>query len=165
MVMLRPMGNKLGFTWWIGKDVFRGVGEFAGRMLVVEWGHKHPVIYTLAGTRLDGEWADGTATERLDMFAAPASDAPSPGGRYRVSGRNADGSRYSGTVSIARQAGRFQFDWRVGTSSYRGTGTLDDGVLIVDWGSTTPAIYALAADGTLTGLWGSGRGEEMLTPE
>jgi hypothetical protein len=40
-----------------------------------------------------------------------------------------------------------------------------DNLLTVDWGSTTPIIYALADDGSLTGLWDSGHGEETLTPE
>jgi hypothetical protein len=55
-------------------------------------------------------------------------------------------------------------DWRVGTSSYRGTGTLDGNLLTVDWGSTQPLVYALREDGTLMGLWGGGQGEDVLTP-
>lgn len=165
MVMLAPAGDKVRFTWWIGKEVFRGVGEFAGRMLVVDWGQRHPVIYTLHGGRLEGEWADGSATERLEVFAQAAEGVPPPGGRYRVAGRNPNGSRYTGTVTIARDSGRYRLDWRVGSSTYRGTGTLAGNVLTVDWGSTTPVIYALAADGTLAGLWSAGQAEETLTPE
>ena len=36
--------------------------------------------------------------------------------------------------------------------------------LVHDWGSATPVVYALAADGTLAGLWDGGDGEKVLTP-
>jgi len=37
-------------------------------------------------------------------------------------------------------------------------------LLTVDWGSATPVVYALGTDGSLTGLWDAGKGEETLTP-
>jgi uncharacterized caspase-like protein len=160
-------GDRLRFTWWIGTRVFSGVGQFAGRMLVVNWGASHPVVYTFGprGT-LDGEWADGTATDRLELFARAApGPAPTPGGRYSVSGRNPNGSRYSGTVSIARRAGRYEMEWRVGSNSFSGTGTLEGNLLTVDWGSAQPIVYALSDDGTLRGMWSGGQGEDVLTPE
>jgi hypothetical protein len=36
--------------------------------------------------------------------------------------------------------------------------------LVVDWGSSTPVVYAVGDDGTLKGLWEAGRGEETLMP-
>jgi hypothetical protein len=167
MTTIVAEGDRLRFTWWIGSQVFTGVGQFAGRMLVVNWGASHPVVYTF-GARgvLDGEWADGTATDRLEMFARAApGTVRAPEGRYSVSGRNPNGSRYSGTVSIVRQAGRYQMEWRVGSSSYRGTGTLEGNLLTVDWGSSQPIIYALGEDGVLSGLWSGGQAEDVLTPE
>jgi len=158
-------GDTVHFTWWIGREVYTGSGQFAGRMLVVQWGAKHPVIYTFGRDgRLDGEWADGTATDRLELFGRAGRAAPAPGGRYTVSGRNPNGSPYSGTVSITRRGDRFELDWRVGGTSYRGTGTLENNLLTVDWGSTQPLVYALSDDGTLRGLWEGGRGEDVLTP-
>jgi hypothetical protein len=167
IVALAPAGSQVRFMWWIGKQVFTGLGQYAGRMLVVNWGQKHPVVYTFGvNDALDGEWADGTATEQLALFAR-AADAPVPlmEGRYAVSGRNANGSTYSGTVVLARQGGRYRLDWTVGRSRYSGTGVREGNLLAVDWGDATPVVYALAADGTLSGLWSSGRGEETLTPE
>ena len=70
MVALAQNDDQFNFTWWIGKDVFRGVGHFAGKMLVVNWGDKTPVIYTFGDEgALDGEWADGSATETLELVA------------------------------------------------------------------------------------------------
>jgi hypothetical protein len=112
---------------------------------VVDWGQKHPVIYTMGGNRLNGEWADGSASEDLALFARAAETSVLlSAGRYRVAGRNPNGSRYTGTVSIAVQGGGYQLDWRVGSSGYRGSGTLVGNLLTVDWGSSTPVIYALA---------------------
>jgi hypothetical protein len=163
--MIKMDGDKVHFTWWIGRDVYTGSGQFAGRMLVVNWGAKHPVIYTF-GPRgsLDGEWADGTATDRLELFGRAGRGAPMPSGRYNVSGRNPNGSSYTGTVSISRRGERFELEWRVGSTSYRGTGTLENNLLTVDWGDAQPLVYALGDDGSLRGLWSGGQGEDVATP-
>ena len=168
MVALTPSGKEYTFKWWISRQVFSGTGRFAGRMLVVEWGQKSPVLYTLsAGKRLDGEWADGTASERLELFAGAAQSAISaPSGRYRVTGRNPNGAIYSGTARITPDGrSQYRMDWTVGATKYAGTGTLEGNLLTVDWGSTTPVVYAIAADGKLNGLWAGGSGEEALVPD
>jgi len=36
--------------------------------------------------------------------------------------------------------------------------------MIVDWGGSTPVVYALAADGRLVGLWDGGLASETATP-
>ena len=38
----------------------------------------------------------------------------------------------------------------------RASASLTGNVLMVDWGLTTPVVYALADDGSLTGLWERG---------
>ena len=86
-------------------------------------------------------------------------------GSYKVEGRNADGSGYDGTVTITKHGKVYQLSWKVGNTSYRGSGTLTGNVLTVNWGSSTPVVYALAEDGSLSGLWDAGLGEETLTPE
>jgi len=55
--------------------------------------------------------------------------------------------------------------WEVGSSSYEGNGVLAGNLLTMEWGSPTPVVYALDTDGSLTGLWDAGQGEETLTPE
>ena len=168
MTALIPSGNEYIFKWWISSQAFNGRGRFAGRMLVVDWNAKSPVIYTLgAGNRLDGEWADGRATETLELFAGAASGSIAPpGGRYRVTGRNPNGSSYSGMVTIASEgSGRYRMEWTVGSSNYSGAGTLEGNVLTVSWGSATPVVYAIGADRTLNGLWAAGNGQETLIPE
>ena len=167
MVALAQNNDQFNFTWWIGKDVFRGTGHFAGKMLVVNWGDKTPVIYTFGDEgALDGEWADGSATETLDLVAnAAPGDIGLSEGSYRVDGKNADGSGYQGNVEITKQGKDYHLTWQVGSSSYEGDGKLAGNVLTVDWGSSTPVVYALKPDGSLAGLWDAGKGEETLTPE
>jgi hypothetical protein len=58
----------------------------------------------------------------------------------------------------------YHLSWVIGSTSYKGGGALEDNLLIVNWGSSTPVIYALTDDGKLSGLWDAGRGEETLTP-
>lgn len=167
MASVTQTGDQFSFKWWIGTQTFEGTGQLAGRMLVINWGDKTPVVYTL-GARdvLDGEWADGTATERLTLFGGASQNPVTlKEGAYRAAGRNANGALYQGMVRIARQGEAYQLDWKIGKDVYQGTGTLDGNLLSVDWGSATPVVYALAADGSLKGLWAAGTGEETLTPE
>jgi len=166
MATLTPAGDQYAFTWWIARQVFSGVGQFAGKMMVVEWGDKTPVIYSvLPDKNLSGEWADGSATDHLTLYASAAGgDVAAPQGQYAALGRNPNGTTYQGRVSVTRLGNRFRFDWRVGSSSYYGTGTLDGNVMVVEWGAGSPVVYALAADGSMKGLWANGRGEEILTP-
>jgi hypothetical protein len=167
MVAVTQTGDQFSFKWWIGSQTFEGTGHLAGRMLVVNWGDKAPVVYTL-GARdvLDGEWADGTATERLTLYGgASRNPAALAEGAYRVAGKGPAGNPYQGVVRIARQGDGYQLDWTVGKDTYKGAGMLDGNLLSVDWGSETPVVYAVADDGSLKGLWAAGTGEETLTPE
>ena len=161
-------GNQVQVKWWIGKQIFTGVGEFAGKMLVVNWGDSHPVIYTFGKHGfLNGEWADGKANERLELFAsvAPAARALSEG-RYAVTGHNPNGTSYDGAVVISkRPSGDYSFDWKVGRDAYHGEGKLDGGILTVHWGADMPVVYALTGDNELKGLWSGGGGEETLSLE
>ncbi|GAB2186173.1 LIC10280 family protein [Roseibium sp. LAB1] len=165
MLAITPEDRNVRFTWWIGGDVFTGVGEFAGRMLVVNWGDKHPVVYSFTGTdTLDGEWADGSASEKLMLFsrAAPV-EAEGLTGTYSVAGRNPNGTTYQGSVELTQQGRKYTLLWTVGATSYRGVGELEGNVLTVDWGDKTPVVYAVMTDGRLKGLWAAGRGAEELT--
>jgi hypothetical protein len=84
-------------------------------------------------------------------------------GDYFAYGRNADGSAYNGTVSIAGNAnGTVTVNWSVG-NEYSGIGVLNGDVLTVDWGAEHPAFYIVMPDGELHGTWGDGVGLELLS--
>jgi hypothetical protein len=110
---------------------------------------------------------NGPTAARPNGLFARAAEGPLAirEGRYRVAGRNPNGGQYAGTLVMSKTADSYQLDWRVGSSSFRGSGRLQGNVLTVDWGQTTPVVYALAADGTLKGLWSAGQGEETLIPD
>ena len=133
-------------------------------MLVVHWNDVLPVVYSFAPDGvLDGEWADGTATERLSLYAA-ASDAVPKKGLYRVEGHNSDGSGYAGQMALEGEGNEYRLSWTIGDTSYDGSGTFNNGLMIVDWGGSTPLVYALEADGRLVGLWDGGLASETATP-
>jgi hypothetical protein len=166
MVALSREQDKVAVTWWIGEQVLHGTGRRAGKTLVVNWGDADPVIYeTGVGGVLDGSWADSTATETLVPVAISASEPRTPRpGKYKAEGRNPDGTAYSGTLTLTKRGEAYHLSWAIGSTSYQGRGSLRNNLLIVDWGSSTPVIYALTGDGRLSGLWDAGRGEEILTP-
>jgi uncharacterized caspase-like protein len=117
MVVVNQVGDKFAFKWWVGTQTFDGSGELAGKMLVVNWGDKTPVVYTFGALdSLDGEWADGSATERLTLYARASGNAAKlNGGTYDVRGYDANGRRYQGTVGITPHGGRYEFEWKIVT--------------------------------------------------
>jgi hypothetical protein len=68
-------------------------------------------------------------------------------------------------VTIIKDAKAYRLSWKVGDSEYQGEGSFAGNLLTVNWGSTTPIVYALGDDGSRMGLWDGGHGEETLTPE
>ena len=102
----------------------------------------------------------------LILGAVPALAQMIPGditGQYRVEGRNADGSAYSGLVNVNQVAGGgVGFAWAVAGQSYNGTGVREGRVVTVHWGDNTPVVYVIMPDGTLHGTWADGRALERL---
>ena len=100
------------------------------------------------------------STKNSEFSAGKVAD-----GVYQVKGSNPNGSTYKGTVKITHKEGsKYTFAWKIGPSSYTGTGELKDNVMTVEWGTDSPAIYEVEPDGTLNGTWAKGKGTEILTP-
>jgi hypothetical protein len=161
-----PRADSVRMIWWVDNETFSGTGELDRHALVVQWGEKYPVVYSSTDEGvLSGEWDDGAGNDTLELFAPlDPEPAPVPHGRYRLEGLTAGGAAYSGTVSIARNGEAFEFVWQSGAKSHRGKGKRQGNLLQVTRADGMPAIYALDTDGTLRGLLGKGRGEEVLTP-
>ncbi len=85
-------------------------------------------------------------------------------GQYSATGRNPNGTTYSGIVSITKKNGAYMFVWKIGNSTYSGSGYLEGDILTVNWGAPYPVIYKAQADGSLTGTWNNGTAAENLTP-
>lgn len=85
-------------------------------------------------------------------------------GTYRVQGKNPNGSSYSGTVVISKNADTYFLVWKISSSTYSGSGKLVGRVLTVEWGDSSPVIYHLENDGQLVGTWAKGSALETLTP-
>ena len=100
------------------------------------------------------------------MWCAGLTAAVAQGltGAYVAQGRNPDGSAYAGSVQITQSANVVSMAWRVGASSYIGTGVMDGRVLTVNWGADYPVVYVLMPDGSLHGTWDDGRALERLVP-
>jgi len=82
----------------------------------------------------------------------------------KVEGHNPNGTPYTGNAVISKRENGYYVRWEVGNSDYADEGVLKHNILTVNWGGSTPAVYAIAGGGRLIGLWSSGEGEETLTP-
>jgi hypothetical protein len=145
----------------VGDKVYTGFGNWAGRMLVVELSDNQRVVYTFpGGEKIEGEWANGTATDNLERAArAAARPLPSPRGVYNVVGKDR-GTSYAGTLSITPAGSNLRFRWTISGKTFDGTGTRDGNLITVDWGSATPIVYALTDDGYMIAIYAGGRSIE-----
>lgn len=65
-VELNDAFGKITMTWKVGSQSYEGLGTRHGRVLTVDWGDTHPVVYVvMPDGSLHGTWANGTALERL----------------------------------------------------------------------------------------------------
>jgi TolB-like protein len=85
-------------------------------------------------------------------------------GMYNVAGTNPNGTTYGGMLTISRNDGAYTFVWRIGSSTFRGTGNFQGDSLVIDWGQAYPVIYKVAEDSRLIGTWNNGSASEVLTP-
>lgn len=86
-------------------------------------------------------------------------------GAYRVEGRNADGSAYSGQLVLSTRGETYLGDWTIADQAYRGVGQLDGRVLTLQWSEgAEPVVYVLMPDGELHGTWSDGRALERAAP-
>lgn len=65
-VEITQFGSAVTMKWSIGSDTFQGAGTYENRVVSVNWGDQHPVVYVLMPDgSLHGTWANGTALEKL----------------------------------------------------------------------------------------------------
>jgi hypothetical protein len=94
------------------------------------------------------------------------------GGTYRASGKNFDGSSYSGTAEITFTSNTTcRIDWKIESDVWRGICMRNGSVFAASYrlgNAVGLVIYEINANGTLEGTWTiaekSGVGSETLTP-
>jgi TolB-like protein len=85
-------------------------------------------------------------------------------GQYSAVGQNPNGTTYRGIVNITKQNETYMFIWKIGNSTFSGSGYLEGELLTVQWGAPYPVIYRVQTDGRLLGTWNNGNATETLTP-
>lgn len=85
-------------------------------------------------------------------------------GKYTSRGKNPDGSSYVGTAEIRTEGNIVYIGWRIAGQKFSGHGRLNGNVLTINWGDTTPVVYAVLPNGVLQGTWSNGKATDVLTP-
>ncbi len=96
--------------------------------------------------------------------AQPAADTRRIVGLYNVAGTNPNGTTYRGVLTLTRTDGAYMLVWKIGSSTFTGTGNFQGESLVINWGQSHPVIYSVAEDGRLIGTWNGGNATEILTP-
>jgi hypothetical protein len=109
-----------------------------------------------------GPGSQETSEVRGDQVEAFLSTLPA---RFQVDGVNPDGSFYSGTAQLSFDTASLTLtvNWQIGSNAYSGSGPLENGSFIINWGDTTPAIYTVTPELALSGTWAGGAASEIMT--
>ena len=104
----------------------------------------------------------GPGEARGDFVEAFLATLPAT---FQVDGINPDGSAYSGIAQLSFNPANLTLsvNWQIGSDSYSGSGPLDNGSFIINWGDTTPAIYTVTPELALSGTWAGGAAVEIMT--
>jgi hypothetical protein len=149
-------GSVYQFSWATGND-YEGIGLLAGDFVAVGFGGEAcgVVAYALDDGALEGVWGlygqEAAGTERA---VRTGGSGRAPAGSYAITGTNADGSAYEGTLSVVPHGAAFHLTWNAGGTS-EGIGLRDGDVLAASYGDTTCGVvtYRVGEDGALDGTW------------
>ena len=161
--------------YWEAGNSFEGMGLLNDDVFSVGWGSPTCTIIAyrkLADGTLDGEWVvvgqQGIGTEVAVPRDVPAGDIL---GTYDVTGTNPGGGQpYAGELVVTGDNNTYRFTWNAG-GFFEGQGIMTGNVVSVGWGPQqrcSTVSYTIAADGSLSGIWGifeqPGLGTEAAIP-
>jgi TolB-like protein len=154
-------------------DVQSGVGEFSenqdceseAKLLGAVKLFTEKLSARIQGKPITSVSPDAASSNVAQGDQGIQKNVPRLEGSYFASGRNPNGSTYTGTVQISKGNNSYHFFWKIGNSTYNGIGVLKDRTITVDWGQDSPVIYLIQDDGRLVGKWANGTASETLTPE
>jgi hypothetical protein len=155
--------------WNVGGSIYQGIGISTGKILTATWGGSSCslVVYAVEGKNLNGIWTV-TGQSKLGTELAKLIAGKGIAGSYSLTGTNANGSPYKGTLEITDRSPVYQFSWTVG-SKYEGIGIKTQDLISVAWGANAKDIcgvvqYEITNNGLKNGKWGiygnSGLGSE-----
>jgi serine/threonine protein kinase len=89
-------------------------------------------------------------------------------GKYKVEGIRPNGTRYEGTATLSRSGDRFSLVWSIDNQLFSGSGVFSGKQLSISWTlAAKPGgvmVYTVNANGSLSAVWGEGKGTETLMP-
>ena len=100
------------------------------------------------------------------LWSAVAAFAADPVGKYTVQGSNpGGGSKYSGTVTVAKTGETYRVTWVIAGTRYVGTGIGDKNFIAVSYKSGSDTGLALygADGGNWAGVWAYAGGNKVGT--
>lgn len=139
--------------WQIdGRDA-RGVGYVRDSILWLArgWGNDPGTcIYDIGPNSITGIWSllGSSGLSGDETWTGGKIDAEF--GRWRVTGKNPDGSRYEGKLTTRRYGDVYTVQWMIGGLTYHGVGIRDGSRLVVSWcvdGSVDVARYVIDGNG------------------
>jgi len=156
-VEIARQGEAFHVQWETEAGSYPGIGLLRGSHLFVGWGNETAgvVIYQIGddGT-LEGQWtnfvANGIGTEQAQRTGDGSLE-----GTYQLTGRNADGTEYTGSLDIRRTGEVFHLAWGGKAGTATGVGIQIDKLLVVGYGVGGSGVidWEFTEKNTATGRW------------
>ena len=114
-------------------------------------------------------------TRQIKLLIAASLWTVQPGvsqsliGEYRCTGKNSNGSYYTGKINISKKGQGYFLTWVIGESTHHGVAIKRGNVLASSW-SPSPnqhglVIYEIESNGQLKGLWSQYPDARSINPE
>lgn len=149
-------------SWKVGADSYDGVAVRSGNTLAVAYTAGTngkgcgAIVYKInADNSLEGIWGEWGVNSTGTEKAVPDGELSGSVGTFGVSGKNADGSSYTGKLKITKGGNDvYQFAWDTGTK-FSGTGIKMGDYLAAGSGAKQCGFVIYEVKGeTLEGKWG-----------
>lgn len=161
-LVVTPRDDVYQFSWTSGGKSYDGVGVMTDDRVAVSYtdgtdGKGCGVVLYKIGSdgSLDGK-AGYWGVNSAESEKATRTSGTDLEGKYDITGKNASGKDYKGTLEIKKDGEGFTFAWNAGTT-FTGFGIRAGNYVAVGFGGKQCAFvgYDIQADGTLDGKWGA----------
>ena len=160
-LVVTPRDDVYQFSWTSAGKSYDGVGVMTDDRVAVSYtdgtdGKGCGVVLYKIGSdgSLDGK-AGYWGVNKAESEKATRTSGTDLEGKYDITGKNANGKDYKGTLDIKKDGEGFTFAWNAG-STFSGFGIRAGNYVAVGFGGKQCAFvgYDIQADGTLDGKWG-----------
>ncbi|MFT4033083.1 MAG: hypothetical protein QM669_11740 [Siphonobacter sp.] len=153
-VSIKKQGDTYTIHWKTSKGNPEGIGVLNNNILYAGYSPEPSYGVTVYDVK-DGNLVGIRTTNTGQSGSEGVAGANRLVGTYDVKGQTANGTTYTGSITIARNGSVFNCTWEVGSDTYEGVGILEGRKFIASWAKGSGAglmIYRFEPNAAM-GTW------------